>query len=166
MKKVVAALSLFAILMSSHSFAKDVTVSLRIRNDKGEEKVINWENLTRIKKFIIAQGKRQTYCNMYNNNPFYSTKNYSFHLNPDTGQQNIDCQPDKSDFNDLTIHFSGDNDQYRNVRFTDKFVVTINVSWPEEDMNIRNIRRPVTAAIEEILKEMKEKEESSSDSPG
>jgi hypothetical protein len=38
----------------------------------GSNAVLTIANFVRIKKFILAQGKRKTYCNMYNDNPFWA----------------------------------------------------------------------------------------------
>ena len=44
--------------------------------------VLNRANLVAIQKYIFKQGNTQTYCNMFNNNPFYKVDNYFFLLEP------------------------------------------------------------------------------------
>jgi hypothetical protein len=120
-------------ICASNGFAGTTEVRLRIRNDKSDEKILNRENLIKIKQFILERGRRETYCNMYNNNPAYRTKSYHFYLNPDSGQQNINCDADKSDFNNLTIRISdlsGKKNQYRRVDFLDKYDTYITSTWP------------------------------------
>ena len=56
-----------------------------------------------IKDYILAHGDRQTYCNMFNNNPHVVLGNMDIYLNPDTGQQNINCDPKLSEFNHMVI---------------------------------------------------------------
>jgi len=132
-----------------------IDLVLRIRNMKSDEEVINKANLLRIKEFILKNGLRETYCNLYNNNPAYHTENYSYFLNPDSGQGNINCELDKSDFNSLTIRDSrrGKN-KYRWVNFLDEHYVYIKVSWPPEDLTVSQTRELVVEAMKEILREI------------
>ena len=142
-------------LDAGRSSAETIDFRLRIRDKSSKEKVITRANLIRIKQFILKQGLRETYCNMYNNNPAFRTKSFSFYLNPDTGQENINCDTDKSDFHTLTIRKSGGGkNQYRTVEFLDKHYVYIVVSWPTEDLTVSEAREFVIEAIKDILKEM------------
>lgn len=61
------------------------------------------ENFEIIKNFILDNGQKMTYCQMYNNNPFYKFSHFNVYLNPDIGQQNINCDPSVSDFNEIVI---------------------------------------------------------------
>ena len=65
--------------------------------------VLSVENYQRIKDFILKNGDRKTYCNMYNNNPHYEFGTFHAYLNPEGGQININCDPEKSDFDELII---------------------------------------------------------------
>ena len=59
-----------------------------------------------IERFILSNGDRQTYCNMYNNNPHYALgDSLHVYLNPSVGveQHNINCDPTKSDFNQIVV---------------------------------------------------------------
>jgi hypothetical protein len=135
--------------------AETIDVRLRIRQKKSEEKTITRENLIEIQQFILHQGKRETYCNMYNDNPAYQTKGYRFYLNPDSGQKNIDCDPAKSGFHNLTIRrIDRGRHQYRTVEFLDRNFIYITTNWPTDDLTIGDIRRFVVAALEEILIEI------------
>jgi len=78
-------------------------------------------NLDRIKKYIIAQGRRCTYSNIYNNNPCFALAGVRLYLNPDPGpngqlQWNINCDVSRGDFNTLVLH---DADGYRTIDFRD-----------------------------------------------
>lgn len=138
---------------------KTIDVRLRIRGKTTEEKTINRENLLRIKSFILDRGQRETYGNVYNNNPAYHTKQYDFYLNPDTGQKNINCDANKSDFNTLTIRSrSRGKDQYRTVEFIDQYTVYITASWPTDDLTVGQVRQFVEDAIEELLIDLDQKE--------
>jgi hypothetical protein len=140
---------------ADRSSAETIDFRLRIRDKSPNEKVITRANLIRIKQFILKHGFRETYCSMYNNNPAFRTKSFSFYLNPDTGQKNIDCDTDKSDFHTLTIRKSGGGkNQYRTVEFLDKHYIYIVVSWPTKDLTVSKAREFVIEAIKDILKEM------------
>ncbi len=141
--------------------AKTMDCRLRIRDKSPDEKVITRTNLISIKQFILKQGRRETYSNKYNNNPAFRTKRFSFYLNPDTGQENINCDIEKSDFHTLMIRRSGGGkNQYRKVEFLDKYYIYIVVSCPTNDLTVSQAREFVVEAIKDIQKEM-EKEKSS-----
>jgi hypothetical protein len=65
--------------------------------------VLSVENFQRIKEFILKNGDRRTYCNMYNHNPHYEFGTFHVYLNPEGGQSNINCDPDRSDFDEIII---------------------------------------------------------------
>ena len=144
--------------------AETIDVRLRIRQTEPEapktiprEITITRDNLIEIQQFIIKQGKRATYSNMYNNNPTHETKNYYFYLNPDK-VANINCDLKKSGFHNLTIQKSKAKDnQYRRVEFLDKHYVYITASWPTGDLSVQQIRQFVVDAMQEILAEIKKK---------
>ncbi len=60
---------------------------------------ITVEAFLKIKALVLTKGDRQTYCDMYNDNPHYGIKDFDVFLDPDTGQGNINCDKKKSDFN-------------------------------------------------------------------
>jgi hypothetical protein len=61
-------------------------------------------NFELIKRFVLRKGDRQTYCSMYNQNPHFRFEGFDVYLNPDVGQQNINCDPALSDFDELVVH--------------------------------------------------------------
>ena len=149
---------------ASRTSTETIDFRVRIRDKSSDEKVITSANLIRIKQFILNQGLRETYCNMYNNNPAFRTKSYSFYLNPDTGPENINCETDKSDFHTLTIRKSGGGkNQYRTVEFLDKHYVYIVVSWPTKDLTVSQAREFVVEAIKDILKEIEKEKPNKTD---
>ena len=151
-KKTFAITLLALVLCVSQTFAETIDVRLRILNKSSDEKIITRTNLIKIKQFILKQGFRETYCNMYGNNPAYRTKNFSFYLNPDSGQANINCETNKSDFHVLTIRKTeGGKNQYRTVEFLDADYVDIVSSWPTDDLTVDQIRICVIDALTEIL---------------
>ena len=136
-----------------HQMAKPQQMILRMEPDQSS--TINHGRLTKVKQFIIQKGQRTTYCNMYGNNPSYQTSGYDFFLNPDTGQRNIDCQLDKSDFNNLTIRkLSGGQNPYRTLDFLNPHYVEIKVPWASEDLTPLEARQLVEDALLEIQIEM------------
>ena len=64
---------------------------------------LSLEEFELVKDFILDQGDREIYCSMYNGNPHYAFEGFDTYLNPETGQQNINCDPAVSDFNELVI---------------------------------------------------------------
>lgn len=154
MRAICVVLLLVMALAVLQAYGRTVDLVLRIDNAKSDEDVINRANLIKIKEFILKKGLRETYCNMYNNNPAYRTENYAYYLNPDSGQENINCEVGKSDFNNLTIRRPGEKNQYRTVDFLDEHYVLITVSWPTEDLSVSQTREFVVEAIKEILREM------------
>ena len=80
--------------------------------------VLTPENFTRIKKFILEHGDKQTYCNKYGDNPHYKIGEDNFYLEPETGQQNINCDPKLSDFTELVIQIDRPNAGLQYLRVT------------------------------------------------
>ena len=154
-KAVIASLIVLS-FSSFQSYARTIDVNIRIRNDSSDEKVINRENLTLIKQLILNEGLRETYCQMYNNNPAYHTKHFSFYLNPDSGQQNINCEIDKSDFQTLVIRDPEKKNQYCHIAFHDEYYINISIPWPTGDLTVSQIREFAIGAIKEILSEIEE----------
>lgn len=133
---------------------KVVSMRLQIHEDNKNNQTISLKNLTHIKRFIVDGRKKQTFCTMYNNNPYHKTSHYSFYLLPDSGQNNIDCDITKSDFNTLVIHdYNAKNDQYRKVQFFEGQIY-INSDWPIPDMTVRKVLEFTESAIMEILTEI------------
>jgi hypothetical protein len=128
-------------------------LSLHLRVINNSNNAIDfYEDLIKIQKFILKQGKTATYCSMYNNNPAWITGGYGFYLNPDTGQANINCDPDKSGFHSLTIQdFSGGPNASRTIAFADKSNIAITVPHPSGDLTVEQIERLVANAVNAIM---------------
>ncbi len=163
-RRLLGLLLLTLVMCASAASAETTTVRLSIRNDRQDEKVITKANLLRVMKFILKQGKRETYCSYYSKNPAYHTKTFSFYLNPDSGQQDVDCDPAKSDFHDLTIRWHGARGlEYLHVEFIDKFYVYISADSPRDDLSVGQVRQSATAALKEILAVIEKKEPKKAD---
>lgn len=149
-RKIIATILMLVVYVIAN--AETISVCVKIRQNGNEEKIITHENLIKIKQFILKNGQHETYGNMYNNNPAYHTKGFCFYLNPDSGQQNINCDVAKSDFNSLIIRsLSAKKNQYRHIDFIDLYTISIIVASPTEDLTILQIRQLVSEALEEIL---------------
>ena len=73
----------------------------------------------RIKRYILALGGRQTYCNMYNNNPHHRFGTFDAYLTPDVGQRNINCDPALSDFDEIVVQDWSLAEPYLGARLVD-----------------------------------------------
>ena len=138
-------------------------VTLTLRSD--EEKIINKHNLDRIKQFILKQGRRCTYSQMYNNNPCYEIGPYLYYLNPDPGgphhhpQWNLNCDPKRGDFNTLVIRRnifvdrsdSAFHDQYRHIDFKDEYGIRVSVHYAAPSWPISQIRELPEQAVQFLL---------------
>lgn len=114
---------LFACLIPSMGFNK--THFIDITND------FTIDRFEAVKHFILKHGNTQTYRNFDSNNPHYKIDNTDIYLNAETGQRNINNNPDLSDFNEITIHLpsgpyytirivrAGDH-RKKNIRIPDK----------------------------------------------
>ncbi len=71
-----------------------------------------------IKDFILAHGDKETYGNMYNDNPHYRFEGFDAYLNPEGGQKNINCDPRLSDFDEIVIYDMHAEPRYRSARHT------------------------------------------------
>lgn len=72
----------------------------------------SFQEFESVKDFILKNGDRQTYCNLYNNNPHYSFNGFEAYMDPETGQENMNCDPKISDFNQIVIRDQDTNPQY------------------------------------------------------
>jgi len=102
-------------------------------------KILSKENLDRVKRHILASGKRCTYTSMYNNNPCMETPGFRLYLNPDPGpnghpQWNINCDTGRGDFNSLVVQEKRGASAFHRVEFSDTDAIAIrgevNISEP------------------------------------
>lgn len=69
----------------------------------------------RIKQIILECGDRQTYCSRYNRNPHIAVDGIDAYLNPEDWH-NINCDPERSDFDEFVIRLPGRPPQHLHVR--------------------------------------------------
>jgi hypothetical protein len=82
--------------------------------------IISIDLFETIKIFILNNGDREGYSNMYNNNPHYTFYGFESYLNPEIGQANINCDTNKSDFNEIVIRDMNANPQYYYIHIVRK----------------------------------------------
>ncbi|WP_276381827.1 hypothetical protein [Flavobacterium sp. H4147] len=69
------------------------------------------DDFEKVRGFILEKGQRKTYRNYDNHNPYYDFKKFEAYLGADIGQQNINNDPQLSNFNELTL--KDDNQYYK-----------------------------------------------------
>jgi hypothetical protein len=84
----------------------------------GSDAVLTMEHFVRIQQFILAQGKRMTYCTRFGNNPYWAFPDFNAYLNP-PDQRNINCTIGESEFNTLVIQVTGLRTNYWDVVLDD-----------------------------------------------
>jgi hypothetical protein len=131
------------------ALAATIDANLRLRSS--EETVLNRANLTTVKEFIIKQGRRETYSNMYNDNPAFRLQPWMFYLNPDTGQQNINCEIGRSDFQTLVIRVPQAKNQYCHIDFRDENTIIVSVPHPTDDLTAGQMRKFAEDAVKDLL---------------
>ena len=67
-----------------------------------------------IKTYIINNGDREDYSNMYCHSPHYSFEDFETYLDPEIGQANINCDPEISDFV-IVIRDQNSDPQYHDL---------------------------------------------------
>ncbi|HPE76219.1 MAG TPA: T9SS type A sorting domain-containing protein [Draconibacterium sp.] len=82
--------------------------------------IVSVDSFESIKTFVLTNGDRETYSNMYNDNPHFHFEEFELYLNPDIGQANINCDTSKSDFNEVVIKDQNANPQYYYVHVVRK----------------------------------------------
>jgi len=78
-------------------------------------KSFSYSDFENTKTFILENGDRQTYCNLYLDNPHYSFEGFETYLNPEIGQKNMLCDPEVSDFNEIVIRDLFRDPQYYHI---------------------------------------------------
>jgi hypothetical protein len=101
MNAAIGGTALLALALGGQVRGAGIETSTAVVAD-GSNAVLTIANFVRIQRFILAQGKRKTYSNMYNDNPFWAFPGFNAYLNP-PDQRNIDCAIGKSEFNELVI---------------------------------------------------------------
>ncbi len=136
----------------------DISSSCIIRD--GESDVLTPHNFLCIKEFVLAYGDRQTYCNMYNNNPHYQFEDFSVYLDPERGQFNINCDPNLSDFNEIVIRTSESVYQYCQVGISEGPNEILKVSWAHVQISPEILKTKAEVYFRKMLAEIDQQENS------
>jgi hypothetical protein len=126
----------------------------------GTNKIITIANFTRIRKFILDQGKQQTYCNMFNDNPWWEFPKFNSYLNP-TDESNT-SKIGKTEFNTLVIRIKdGGQRQYWDVNLSEKkkeLRIYQHYYTVEPEVLIKEVTEFFRQALDEIDRMEKEKQ--------
>ncbi|MGL5274432.1 hypothetical protein [Myroides sp.] len=133
-------------------------------SNKDVTDIISYTEYVEIKQFILDQRKRRTYCNMYNDNPFYEFKDsIEVYLDPSWSNFSINLldKIEEWDYSKLVI---------RKWELSDHRLTYINVTGDNENkrmylhMDYYNTEEVVSLAkqvlkdyVRSILEEIKEK---------
>lgn len=134
--------------------------------------IISVDLFESIKTYVLTNGDKETYSNMYNNNPYSSFDGIELYLNPDIGQLNSNCDTSLSDFNEIVIRDIFANPQYyyihivRKGDLVDKQIFTyegmdenkvylINFETYNMDSIVNNVSKYIEILIKEVTTNIK-----------
>ena len=122
--------------------------------ERGDSSLLTVRNFHNIKEFILKYGDKETYCNMYNNNPHYEFEEFHVYLHPDIGQLNINCDPEKSDFDDIVVRTS--NPVYRSchIKLAGNQKDRLQIRWPYVQMSSETLKNRAEGYFYKMLTEM------------
>ena len=120
------------------------------------EGLLNKSNLDRIKQHILAQGRRCTYTNMFNNNPCFELADFQLYLHPDPGpkgepQWNINCDVTRGDFNTLVIRGQHGSEGERRIDFQQENEIRVSAPDPVEGLSVEGLRALPEAVVLAML---------------
>ncbi|WP_343618727.1 hypothetical protein [Flavobacterium sp.] len=107
------------------------------------------DEFEKVKGFILEKGQRKTYRNYDNHNPYYDFKKFEAYLGADIGQQNINNDPQLSNFNELTLK---DDNQYYKILIVRKGDIQASKKWILKGMQENEVY--YTDAYQESIKEI------------
>jgi len=126
----------------------------------GSNPVLTVANFVLIRKFILSQGKRLTYCNMFSDNPYWPFPGFNSYLNP-PDQRNINCEIGRSEFNTLVIQVTAPHTKYWNVILDEdgkELRVRQYYSKPDPQVLIQEATEFFRRALTEIEKQTRREE--------
>jgi (2Fe-2S) ferredoxin len=97
------------------------------------------EDFRRIVQFVLTEGDRQTYCQMYNNNPHYAAGDFEIYLNPVNQSINFWAEHlsvNVSDYNEIVLHATESGIYYNPITLGDNGKVHIPTHRLEPHKNI------------------------------
>jgi (2Fe-2S) ferredoxin len=95
------------------------TDSVQQKTDKLDNSAaLSKEDFRKIVQFVLSEGDRQTYCNMYNDNPHYKTNDFEIYINP--VNQNINpLSVNVLDYNEIVFEATEPELCYCDIRLGD-----------------------------------------------
>jgi len=154
MKKIMTALII--VLLAATGLAQsnpDSTSPVEIPN--GSNAVLTVSNFLTIKNFILTNGLSQTYCQMYNGNPYFGFEGMNAYLNPDTHQANINCDRSKSDFNSLVLQERKPIEYWDVILKTNQNMLVVHKPWSKIAPDV--LVKTVEDRFRQLLKEIESK---------
>ncbi|MFZ2269480.1 MAG: hypothetical protein WAV95_18045 [Azonexus sp.] len=154
MKRILAlatCLGFLSLALAGSSFADTRRGNMQTISFSGEP-VLNKANLDRVKRHILATGRRCTYVTMYNNNPCLELPEFELYLNPDPGpdghpQWNIGCDTSRGDFNTLVVQRKGVDRAYVAIEFRQEQVVSLRTQHGASTSEIEELKETLAAAV-------------------
>jgi len=155
MKKIMAAFLIVFLAATGWAQTNPVPIaSAEIPN--GSNAVLTVSNFLTIKNFILTNGLSQTYCQMYNGNPYFGFEGMNAYLNPDTLQANINCDRSKSDFNALVLQERKPIEYWDVILKTNQDMLVVQKPWSKIAPDV--LVKAVEERFRELLKEIKTKQ--------
>ena len=141
---------LIVILVSGCSGSRDSTPAPVTEVPHESNGVLTAAAFNQIKDYILVHGDRQTYCNMFNNNPHVALGDMDIYLNPDTGQQNINCDLKLSDFNHMVIRTRSPMRYFR-------FALNLKSTGPDLIVQKETNSEELAGVLQNAISKLKEK---------
>jgi hypothetical protein len=151
--------TLIIVLLAANGWAQSNAVPIAsVEIPNGSNVVLTVANFLTIKNFILTNGLSQTYCQMYNGNPYFGFKGMNAYLNPDTHQANINCDRSKSDFNSLVLQEHKPIEYWDVLLKTNQNVLVVHKSWSKIAPDV--LVKTVEDRFQQLLKEIESKKSS------
>ena len=93
---------------------REAPVEPKVEIDGAKAGTLSAASFRRIRDFVLAQGKHQTWCNMFNDNPYYGFGSFDLFLNP-PDQRNINCVVGLSGFPTVVVRSKQEPGRYWHI---------------------------------------------------
>ncbi|MGO9228856.1 MAG: hypothetical protein ACLQKA_06540 [Bryobacteraceae bacterium] len=113
MHAAIAGAALLTLILGWNARSPEIESSTAIVPN-GSNPVLTVANFVRIRQFILSQARRRTYCNMFNDNPYWPFFGFNAYLNP-ADPTNINCEIGKFEFNSLVIQVTAPHTKYWDI---------------------------------------------------
>lgn len=124
---------------------------------KNNDNLFTKQNFKTIRSYILKNGDRTTYCNMFNNNPHFEVGNFDVFLNPINqfgSRGNCDCP--ENDFTELVIWFTGSRgSQYYHIKLSAESNV-LDLESDDNNKSRNQLEKEIEPYFESIFKYMEQ----------